>query len=140
MLLETLIWEGKASWKSGISVLDIILFLPTGGVWIIVPAIKIIKLNKLKYKVTTQRIVIKEGIASTSSSEIELYRVKDLSITQTFMQKILNIGDITIQSVGTQNTNLEMKGIPNAEQLREQIRSSVHTTRKDNNIRLNESI
>lgn len=140
MLLETLIWEGKASWKSGISLLDIILFLPTGGVWIIVPAIKIIKLNKLKYKVTTQRIVIKEGIASTSSSEIELYRVKDLSITQTFMQKILNIGDITIQSAGIQNTNLEMKGIPNAYELREQIRASVHTTRKDNNIRLNESI
>src|SRR5699024_710266 len=109
--MENIIWEGKASWKSAIGVLDIILTLITGGLWIIVPAIKIFKLNKLKYKVTTQRIVIKEGLASTSSTEIELYRVKDLSVTQTFMQKILNIGDITIQSVGTQNTNLEMKGI-----------------------------
>jgi|SRR5699024_10122588 len=138
--MENIIWEGKASWKSAIGVLDIILTLITGGLWIIVPAIKIFKLNKLKYKVTTQRIIIKEGLASTSSTEIELYRVKDLSVTQTFMQKILNIGDITIQSAGIQNTNLKMKAIPNAYELREQIRASVHTTRKDNNIRLNESI
>lgn len=138
--MENIIWEGKASWKSAIGVLDIILALFTFGFWLIVPAIKMISLNKTKYKVTTQRIVIKEGIASTSSSEIELYRVKDLSVTQTFMQKILNIGDITIKSAGMQNTNLEMKAIPNPEQLREQIRASVGTTRKDNNIRLNESI
>ncbi|HBV22249.1 MAG TPA: hypothetical protein DEB42_00460 [Jeotgalicoccus sp.] len=138
--MENIIWEGKASWKSAIGVLDIILALFTLGFWLIVPAIKMISLNKTKYKVTTQRIVIKEGIASTSSSEIELYRVKDLSVTQTFMQKILNIGDITIKSAGMQNTNLEMKAIPNPEQLREQIRASVGTTRKDNNIRLNESI
>lgn len=138
--MEDVIWEGKASWLSGFSVLDIILTLITGGLWIFVPIIKIIGLSGKKYKVTTQRIIIKEGIASTSENEIEYYRVKNLSVNQTLMQKLFNLGNISIQSAGMQNTNLEMKSIPNAYALREEMRSAVNNTRKDNNVRINESI
>ena len=138
--MEDLIWEGKASWKSGISVADIILTFITAGLWLIVPIIKIISLMGKSYKVTTERIIIKEGLSSTSENEIEYYRIKDLSVTQTMMQKLLNIGTIHIQSAGIQNTNLEMKGIPNAHALREQMRGAVKNTRKDNNVRINESI
>lgn len=138
--MEDVIWEGKASWLSGFSVLDIILTLITGGLWIFVPIIKIIGLSGKKYKVTTQRIIIKEGIASTSENEIEYYRVKNLSVNQTLMQKLFNLGNISIQSAGMQNTNLEMKSIPNAYVLREEMRSAVNNTRKDNNVRINESI
>lgn len=138
--MEVLIWEGKASWLSGISVLDIVLIFITMGLWIFIPIIKIIGLTGKQYRVTTERIIIKEGIVSTSENEIEYYRIKNLSVTQSMMQKIFNIGNISIQSAGLQNANLEMTGIPNAYALREEMRTAVNNTRKDNNVRISENI
>lgn len=134
--MEETIWEGKASWLSGISVLDVILTFITVGFWIIIPIIKIIKLSSKSYRVTDERIIITSGIASRSESEIELYRVKDLAVNQGMIQKVIGIGNITIRS---SSETLEMKGIPNAYVLREKMRNAVSGIRK-NNIRVNEAI
>lgn len=138
--MEQVIWEGKASWLSAISVRDVVLTILTIGIWIIVPIIKILKLSDKIYKVTTERVIIKEGITSSSENEIEYYRIKKLSVSQSTIQKILNLGTIHIQSSDVHNPQIEMKNIPNAYWLREQMRGAVQNTRKNNNVRINENI
>lgn len=135
--MERVIWEGKASWLSAINGWDVFLTLITFGVWVIVPLIKMIALMGKSYRVTDQRIVIKEGVASTSAREVEYFRVKDLSINQNMIQKVFGLGNIALQSA---DGRLEINGIPNAYQLREDIRTAVNNIRKDNNVRVSEQI
>lgn len=137
--MENVIWEGKASWKSGISVADIILTFITAGVWIIVPIVKIISLSAKNYKITDQRIIITEGILSRKENEVELFRVRDLSVKQGIMQKMFNVGDITVRSAEVSQSTLFIKGIENAYEIREQLRNSMLQSRKDNNVRISES-
>ena len=137
--MENVIWEGKASWKSGISAADIILFFITAGVWIIVPVAKIISLSAKNYKITDQRIIVTEGILSRKENEVELFRVRDLSVKQGIMQKMFNVGDITVRSAEVSQSTLFIKGIENAYEIREQLRNSMLQSRKDNNVRISES-
>ena len=52
---------------------------------------------------------------------------------------MMNIGDITVRSADASYSNLEMKGIANADKIREQLRHAVTASRKENNVRMSET-
>ena len=51
-----------------------------------------------KYSLDEERLYVDKGFFTTTSDEVRLYRIMDVSLTRTLRQKIWGLGDITIHS------------------------------------------
>lgn len=75
--------------------LDIILTVLTGGIWILWVLYKYIKDSSVDYIITNKRIVIKEGGLTSSTVQITYKTiVGDVKTEQNILQSILNTGNI----------------------------------------------
>lgn len=52
------------------------------------------------YVVTNRRVIIKEGFFRIYSEEAQLNKIDGIHIEQNFLQRILNYGNITVESAG----------------------------------------
>jgi uncharacterized membrane protein YdbT with pleckstrin-like domain len=134
---ERMEWEGAASAWTAVRGIDLLLFWTV--IWLIVPLIRIIQVKSTKYKITNERIVIREGIFTTRQNQIELFRIRDLAAHQSFMQKLMKVGDVTVISSDTSLPRLTMSGLPHPFELKEQIRKNSIEMRKRKHIRLHEN-
>jgi hypothetical protein len=86
--------EGKVLSKH-FELLDIILTVFTGGIWILWVLYKYIKDSSVDYIITNKRIVIKEGGLTSSTVQITYKTiVGDVKTEQNILQSILNTGNI----------------------------------------------
>jgi uncharacterized membrane protein YdbT with pleckstrin-like domain len=87
-------------------------------------------LRAIEYVVSTQRVRIVSGIFSKDIQEIELFRVKDTMVHQSFFLRLFGLGTITILSGDERQPRLILSGIPRAIELREKLRQEVMTLRQ----------
>jgi uncharacterized membrane protein YdbT with pleckstrin-like domain len=93
-------------------------------------AIAYFHLRAIHYVVSTQRVRVVSGLFSKEILEIELFRVKDTMAHQTFFLRLFGLGTITILSGDDKQPRLVLDGVPDAIELREQIRAEVMTLRQ----------
>jgi len=89
-----------------------------------------IHLHAVEYVVTTQRVRVISGIFSKDIQEIELFRVKDTMAHQSFFLRLFGLGTITILSGDERHPRIVLSGVPQAVELREQLRQEVMTLRQ----------
>jgi len=90
----------------------------------------ILKLS-VRYRLTTHRLFRETGILSRHMNEIELVRVDDVAVRQNIVQRIFNVGVITVIAPHDQTEpQLEMEGIENPIEVKEQIRTHVRRRRQ----------
>jgi len=101
--------------------------LPLFGILV---GIVVLKMS-VRYRLTTHRLFKETGIFSRSMNEIELVRVDDVSVHQNIIQRIFNVGTITVIAPHDQTEpRLEMVGIENPIEVKEQIRTHVRRRRQ----------
>ena len=84
-----------------------------------------------RYRLTTHRLFKETGIFSRHMNEIELIRVDDVSVRQNLIQRIFNVGRITVIAPTDQTEpHLELIGIENPIEIKEQIRTYVRKRRE----------
>jgi uncharacterized membrane protein YdbT with pleckstrin-like domain len=84
----------------------------------------------IRYRLTTHRLFMDTGILSRSANEVELIRVDDVSVRQNIIQRIFNVGIVTVVSPTDQTEpRLELLGIENPIEVKEQIRTHVRRRR-----------
>jgi len=152
---ETAIWKGSSSpllylgtfVLCGLSVLLVIalaiasrrwwiglgIFIPAGFAgfkWLI---------NQFRvYELTTQRLKISSGILNRKTDELELYRVKDITLLSPLHLRVFGLGNIAIVSHDETNPKVIMEAIPKVESLRESLRNNVEICREKKRVRLAE--
>ncbi|HLF94891.1 MAG TPA: PH domain-containing protein [Planctomycetota bacterium] len=90
----------------------------------------ILKLS-IRYRLTTHRLFREMGILSRHINEVELVRVDDVAVRQNLIQRIFNVGVITVISPTDQTEpTLELVGIENPIEVKEQIRAHVRRRRQ----------
>lgn len=94
----------------------------------------------LHYTVTDERIRITEGFLGKSRENVELVRVQDLDYSQTFSERMLNLGDITIRSHDTSHPIVILKNIKDPEAVYEILRKAVLHARKKHNFTYREEM
>jgi len=52
------------------------------------------------FVITTDRLILRSGVLAKSGKEIPLERVNDIAVNQTFFERIIGSGDVTIESGG----------------------------------------
>ncbi len=84
----------------------------------------------MRYKLTTERLLVTGGLLTQSLEEVELIRVKDVRLETGILQRIFSLGTITIFTVDQTAPELQLKNIPQADRVREAIRNAVRDERQ----------
>ena len=71
--------------------------------------------------VTNKRTSCRRGILSKSISEVWHQDVRNVQLSQTFWQRVLNVGTIGVSSAAQSGLEIEVKGIPNPDQVKQLI-------------------
>jgi len=80
-------------------------------------------------RITSQRLIVARGLFSKTVEEVEFYRVNDTTYSQTFGQRLLGIGRITLLSDDATAPSLSVV-MAKPETYREQIRACIKEERK----------
>ena len=82
-----------------------------------------------KYALTDDRLFIRSGLLKTVEDEVRLYRIMDLSLSQTLSQKIFGIGTILVSSADKSMRDFEIKNIKKPRDVKEQLSKLVEENR-----------
>ena len=87
-----------------------------------------------KYELSQQKLIIKTGFFTQNQDEVRLYRVLDLSLKRSLLQRISGLGTINCHSVDKTMKNFEIKNIKNSENVKNQLSDLIEEARKANRV------
>jgi hypothetical protein len=88
-----------------------------------------------RFDVTTQRITSQVGVFSRRRWDMELYRVKDTTLSEPFLLRIVSLANIELVSSDKSTPNMIIPAVRDAESLRQKIRVNVEQMRMARRVR-----
>ena len=82
------------------------------------------------YSFDEERLFIESGVFSKREDEVRLYRILDISLRRSFIQRIFKMGTITIDSSDKTMKCFELKNIKNSKEVKEQLSQLVEEERQ----------
>jgi uncharacterized membrane protein YdbT with pleckstrin-like domain len=111
---QDLLLEARPSWWN--FVVYLIFF------WLIIPLLIVLwKRADLKLLVYSDRIILEKGVLSRNLTEVFISDIRTVNISQTFLQRVFNVGNISIASAGIAGYEEVAKGMPHPLKIRELI-------------------
>ena len=86
-------------------------------------------LSFTKYQLTEEKLLINTGILSIQEEEIQLYRIMDVTLKQSFMQKIFGVGTIHCCSADKTTPEFDIKDIKNVSEVKELLSKNIERQR-----------
>ena len=129
---ENEIWSEKASMLDfAVNPWHWIFTVGTVGVYFVL--VYLIRLST-RYTLTNERLKVTKGLLSKSVDEIELFRIKDTKVHQSFLNRLVGIGHIDVTS--SDNTGMiRINNLPKATDRREEIRRLSNEAREKKGVR-----
>ena len=90
---------------------------------------KWMRVRSTKITVTTERITTQLGVLSRHRGDMELYRVKDTTLHEPFLLRLVGLANIQLESSDRSTPTMMLPAIHNAEDLRQKIRANVERLR-----------
>lgn len=91
-----------------------------------------------KYTLTPKRIILEEGLFRSTENEILLYRVIDMELSRTLIQKIFKLGTVVVKAKDASHPLLYIKNIKNARRFRDLLADAVEKERMRLRVRQSE--
>lgn len=131
---ENLIWEGHPSqWINFPMFLLCALFC-----WLVIPIFvalwRWLQTRCFVYRVTTDRVIMTQGVFSKRTDELELYRVKDATLLEPFWLRLVSLGHIVLTTSDRTTPIVRIAAVSNAAKLREELRRNVERLRAQKGI------
>jgi uncharacterized membrane protein YdbT with pleckstrin-like domain len=128
---ETVIWKGTSSQlKNFWWFVSCLLVIPIPwAIW------AWLKVKCRVYTLTTERLLIEDGVFNKSKDTLELYRVRDLQVTEPFWPRLLGLQNIQLLATDLTTDNLVIDFIPKAAGLPDQFRTQVEECRQRKRVR-----
>ena len=142
MATENHVWGGTSSQVENFGIfllcglLSLTLFLIP-----IVAAVALWKYLVVKnqtYELTSQRLKMHSGVLNKKIDELELYRVKDIKFEQPFFLRLFGLANVLLVTSDETTPLVTIKAIPDAQDVREKIRTLVEERRDQKRVRLAE--
>lgn len=99
-----------------------------------------VDLKSMQYRLTNQRLFVLKGLFSKETQELELFRIKDIAVQQSLLQRVLGYGQVTIVSSDDTTPTVTMRGIANPIGIKELVRENYKEARKALGLRATEFI
>jgi len=129
------IWSGAPSqWISFGFYLICIPLVFVFGLGLLMALWRYLTIRTWSIRVTNQRIIDEQGVLSKTTEELELFRVKDITLHQPFWLRLVGLSNIHLQTSDRSNPLYILPGIKNGKELREELRTIVETRRTDKGV------
>ena len=93
------------------------------------------QVQSIHYSLTAERLVCQQGVFHRTQDEVELYRIKDYTITAPLRYRWLGLADLVLITSDRTHPELVLKGISDAHRVKELIRSQVEALRTQKGVR-----
>lgn len=133
--------EGQVLWSAtegqvvnaGVFLLALLCF------WLVLPVAwalyRYLKTARHRYTLTDQRLLEESGLIVKRVESLELYRVKDLSVSGTLLQTLFGRGQVVLRSTDTTHPELVINAVPNAVAVAQLARDAVEACRAAKGVR-----
>ncbi len=81
-------------------------------------------LRSHRYRVSNQRIVVESGVLTKRLDEIDMRLVEDIEFQQTFLERLLGVGQLVVLSADKKMRSFRLLGVENPRDVRELIRTN----------------
>lgn len=95
--------------------IDILYFL---GACLITLLVLSLKYFSTTLKVSEDCTTLKQGLLSRTNNNVYHHSVGNIRISQSLIERILNVGTLEIASAGTSNYEIKVSGIPDPKKIR----------------------
>ena len=132
---EETLWTAHPSvWMQGNRWSLAILLAPLGiglvyGAWLYGSA------RCTQYQLTTERLIWTRGIFTRRQDQVELYRVRDVSMVQPFYLRVLGLGNILVMSSDISTPNDHLLAVKQPQDVLDLVRAAVEAVRDRRGIR-----
>ena len=82
------------------------------------------------YKLNKETLIIKTGWLNTNEDDVKLYRILDLSVKKSFIQRIFGVGTIKINSSDKSLGEFEIKNVKEVDTVKQLISQNVEEQRE----------
>lgn len=117
-----------------------ILLVAAFGLGLLILAWVWYRIHSVQYRLTSQRLFVRRGLIARKVEEVELFRVKDVKMDQSLLQRILNVGAITVLSTDDSMPEIKMIGVPDPVNVKETLRTQYRAARKREGVQAAELI
>ena len=87
-----------------------------------------------KYQFTKDKFTIESGLFTKIEDEVRLYRITDITLRQTLMQRVFGIGSIICSSSDRTSGNFIIENIKNSREVKETLSDLIERARKENRV------
>lgn len=94
----------------------------------------------LYYRVTNERVHITEGFLGRLHHNIELIRIQDIDYSQSFSERLLNLGDIHIRSHDPNSPSIFLNNVKEPQEVFNILRRAVREARKKQKLSFQEEM
>lgn len=88
--------------------------------WLVLAVRSVIRWWFTNYVLTTERIIVRQGMVARTGVEIPLENVTNVLFSQSVFERLLRYGDVTLESAGTQGRS-ELHDIPDPEGFQSEV-------------------
>jgi Bacterial PH domain len=131
MSTETVIWKGTSSQlKNFWWFVSCLLVIPIPwAIW------AWLKVKCRVYTLTTERLLIEDGVFNKDKDTLELYRVRDFQVHEPFWPRLFGLQNIHLLATDLTTENLVMDFIPKSAGLLDHFRKQVEECRQRKRVR-----
>lgn len=87
-------------------------------------------LSFTRYKLTNEKFIVETGFFSITQEEVRLYRIMDLTVKCSLIQRLFNVGTIQCCSADKTTPEFYIRDVKNAIQVKELISKKVEEERQ----------
>jgi len=117
--------------------LELLLTLLTLGLWGLVLWLRRMQ---ARYRITSQRIELVDGMISVRRRTIELFRIQDFEIEEPLFLRLRGAGNLIVHSLDPGEPRETLVGLPNVHVVHEALRTAALQSRQTNRVRLLEGM
>jgi len=132
---EQTVWRARSSQVVNLGTYFVCLVTA----WLIIPIVVAVyqwlQVRCRVYELTTQRFRITRGILSKHIDELELYRVKDVTLHRPFVQRLFSLGTVVLDTSDHSTPKVVIPAVADIEWLRDQIRQCVESRRDSKGVK-----
>jgi uncharacterized membrane protein YdbT with pleckstrin-like domain len=131
MSSENVVWKGTSSQvKNFWWYASCLLVLPIPwAVW------NMLKVKCRVFTLTSERLLIEEGVFNKTQDTLELYRVRDIQVQQPFWLRLFSLENLTLLATDVTTENVLMDYLPTELKLRDKLRELIEECRRRKGVR-----
>ena len=94
-----------------------------------------VRTHSLRYRLSTQRFFVIRGLLSRQTDEVELFRIKDVTVRQSAMQRLFGVGTITLLTGDESTPQISLVGVARPAEIKDTIRLQYRASRQREGVR-----